>query len=126
MISKDNAEHYTWGDGCDGWHLVKRPELSVIHERMPPGTSEVRHYHERSRQLFFVLAGVAMLEIDGERQILHAQQAAEVLPGVAHQIFNDSDADVEFLVISQPTTHGDRMNAGGSSQESEGGVASDT
>jgi hypothetical protein len=30
-ISKQNAEHYIWGDSCDDWHLVKSKELSVIH-----------------------------------------------------------------------------------------------
>ncbi|GLI08987.1 hypothetical protein YDYSG_50190 [Paenibacillus tyrfis] len=51
-ISKANAPHYNWGDQCDGWHLVRQPELSVIHERMPPHTAEVRHYHKQARQLF--------------------------------------------------------------------------
>jgi len=109
MISKDTAEHYTWGAGCDGWHLVKQPELSVIHERMPPGSSEVRHYHERARQLFFVLSGTATLEVGGVREQLGPQQGREVPPGAPHQMFNLSDGDIEFLVISQPPTRGDRV-----------------
>lgn len=109
MISKHNGEHYTWGDGCDGWHLVRQPGLSVIHERMPPGTSEVRHYHDHARQLFFVLSGTATLEVAGERELLGPQQGCEVPPGVPHQMFNLSDRDVEFLVISQPPTRGDRV-----------------
>jgi len=32
-ISKQCAEHYIWGDQCDGWHLVKNNDLSIIHER---------------------------------------------------------------------------------------------
>ena len=55
-ISRETAELYTWGNGCDGWHLVKDPSLSVIEERMPPGTSEVRHYHQRAQQSLFCLA----------------------------------------------------------------------
>jgi len=31
MISKETAEHYAWGQNCDGWHLVDSVELSVIH-----------------------------------------------------------------------------------------------
>jgi mannose-6-phosphate isomerase-like protein (cupin superfamily) len=108
MISKDTAEHYTWGERCDGWRLVDQPDLSVIHERMPPGTAEVRHYHERARQFFFVLSGEATLEVNQERQIVRALQGVEVPPNVPHQMFNTSDDDVEFLVISQPTTRGDR------------------
>jgi mannose-6-phosphate isomerase-like protein (cupin superfamily) len=111
MISKDTAEHYVWGAGCDGWRLVDQTGLSVIHERMPPGTAEARHYHQAARQFFFVLAGSATIEVGGERHMLNVQQGIEIAPGTPHQITNDSDADVEFLVISQPTTRGDRVLA---------------
>jgi hypothetical protein len=43
------AEHYRWGDVCDGWRLLSRPDLSVIQERIPPGAGEVRHFHSRAR-----------------------------------------------------------------------------
>lgn len=109
MISKDTAEHYTWGDRCDGWHLVRQPSLSVIHERMPPGTAEARHYHAQSRQFFFVLSGMAVLELDGVRETLGPQQGLEVPPDTPHQMFNLSDSATEFLVISQPPSHGDRV-----------------
>lgn len=109
MMSRDTAEHYTWGAGCDGWHLVKTPELSVIHERMPPSTSEVRHYHPRARQFFFALTGTATLEIAGTRHTLAPQTGAEVPPGAPHQLLNLSDGPIEFLVVSQPPTTGDRI-----------------
>ncbi len=108
-VSKDNAEHYVWGNGCDGWHLVKQEELSVIHERMPAATAEIRHYHQRARQFFFVLSGTATLEIDGQREVLHSFEGVEVPPNVPHQMINDSAEDLEFLVISQPKSHGDRV-----------------
>ena len=109
MISKDTAEHYTWGDGCDGWRLVDLADLSVIHERMPPGAAEVRHHHQAARQFFFVLSGTATIELGGQIHTLHAQQGIEVAPDLPHKMRNDTDADVEFLVISQPTTRGDRV-----------------
>jgi mannose-6-phosphate isomerase-like protein (cupin superfamily) len=110
-ISKGSAEHYVWGERCDGWHLVKGSDLSVIHERMPAGTAEVRHYHERSRQFFFVLSGTAVLEVDGVSWELHPHEGMEVPPGVPHQMKNESGAETEFLVISQPTSRGDRVLA---------------
>jgi len=108
-ISKQNAEHYLWGANCDGWHLVKQPELSVIHERMPSGTAEVRHYHAQARQFFFVLSGTATMELNGEVITLHPQEGVEVPPHIPHQMRNDHPAPVEFLVISHPTTRGDRV-----------------
>jgi hypothetical protein len=61
LVSRGNGEQYAWGDGCDGWHLVKTPGMSVIQERMPPGRSETRHLHQHAHQFFFwgiPLAGV--------------------------------------------------------------------
>lgn len=108
MISKESAQHYVWGQNCDGWHLVKTPELSVIHERMPPGTAEVRHLHANSRQFFFVLSGTATLEVGGRREVLRRHEGVEVPPRVPHQMVNESEGEVEFIVVSHPSSHGDR------------------
>lgn len=113
-ISKGTAEHYIWGEHCDGWHLVKNNNLSIIHERMPPHTNEVRHYHKHSRQFFFVLSGTATLEVDGVTIELKTQEGCEVPPLVPHQMFNKTEQDVEFIVASQPSTKGDRVLIDGS------------
>lgn len=108
-ISKENAEHYIWGDKCDGWYLVNKHDLSIIHERMPIDTVEIRHYHEKSRQFFFVLKGTATLEVNGVLEQITSFEGVEVPPNTPHQMMNRSNEDVEFLVISQPTTKGDRV-----------------
>ncbi|MBU2949505.1 hypothetical protein KO493_02205 [Tamlana agarivorans] len=64
--SKENSPHYSWGDGCSGWHLVTSQTLSVIEELMPPKTQEKRHYHNLSQQFFRILRGKATFEIDGK------------------------------------------------------------
>jgi quercetin dioxygenase-like cupin family protein len=106
--SKRTGQRYGWGDGCEGWHLVRSQNLSVIEERMPPGGREVRHWHARARQFFYVLAGTLTLEVEGATHVLAPRSGIELPPGTAHQAINDSDADVEFLVISEPPSHGDR------------------
>ena len=108
-ISTRNAAHYSWGEHCDGWHLVRSAGLSVIQERMPAGTSEVRHRHGAARQFFYVLAGDLTLELGGATTVVPAGHGCEVAPGIAHQVFNRSDALVDFLVISQPPAQGDRI-----------------
>ena len=150
--SKSVGQQYGWGDGCEGWHLVRAQNLSVIEERMPPGTAEQRHWHARARQFFYVLEGTLTLEVEGEthhlaarsgielppgateqrhwharaRQFFYvlegtltlevegethrlaARTGIELPPGTAHQASNDSTSDVQFLVISEPPSHGDR------------------
>ncbi len=109
-VSISSAAHYTWGDGCDGWHLVRTDVLSIIEERMPPETSEQRHVHQRARQFFYVLAGELAMEVGGSEHVIAANHGLEIEPGVPHQAMNRSAGDVRFLVTSQPPSHGDRTN----------------
>jgi hypothetical protein len=53
-ISTKSAQRHNWGGqhgtDCDGWHLVKTPDLSVIEELTPANTSEARHSHVHARR----------------------------------------------------------------------------
>ncbi len=109
-ISKTNAGHYNWGQNCEGWHLVKTDDMSVIHERMPAHTSEIRHYHSKSSQFFFILSGEAVMELEGERIMLNRHEGLEIKPGHSHRMNNCTDGEIEFIVISSPPSHGDRFN----------------
>lgn len=108
-IDRRTAPHYLWGNNCDGWHLVQNDELSIIEERMPPGTSEVRHYHQKSNQFFYVLKGNLQIEVEESEVTLSAGQSLHINAGQRHQVFNRSADDVEFLVVSNPPSHGDRI-----------------
>jgi mannose-6-phosphate isomerase-like protein (cupin superfamily) len=115
-VSVRNAEHYAWGKRCDGWHLLAGGDLSVIEERMPPGTAEQYHRHTHARQFFYLLEGEAVLEVDGAVHRLHRGEGLHVPPGAAHQMRNESAADVRFLVVSAPKSHGDRVAVASSAQ----------
>ncbi|RXS98156.1 cupin domain-containing protein [Silvibacterium dinghuense] len=78
---------------------------------MPPGTAEQRHLHHRARQFFYVLAGEFTMELEDHLHRLTAGQGLEIVPGATHQARNESSADVRFLVISSPPSHGDREPA---------------
>jgi mannose-6-phosphate isomerase-like protein (cupin superfamily) len=108
VSSTKTAEHYAWGEGCEAWHLVKNSQMSIIQEAMPPGISEVQHYHSRAQQFFYMLAGEAVMEISGKETHICAGEGLHVEPGVPHRIMNQSDKPIQFLVISQPESHGDR------------------
>lgn len=110
-VSIASAERYGWGQGCDGWHLVKQEGISVIQERMPPGTAEQRHRHPRARQFFYVLKGTLALEMEGVTHTLAAGTGIEVPPGAAHAAVNQGPGETEFLLVSQPPAQGDREPA---------------
>jgi len=96
---------------CGGWHLAKSTALSVIQEQVPSGCSEVRHLHNKAEQFFFVLSGIATLEVAGIVYSIKEREGFHVPAGVAHRLSNEDAKDLEFLVISTPPSHGDRVNA---------------
>jgi len=110
MKSIKNAESFTWGDDCVGWHLLKTDSLSIIQEKIPPGSSELLHIHKNPQQLFYILSGVATFEIDGRTVVINAKESIHIPKMTKHCITNKGDQDLEFLVISEPKSHGDRQN----------------
>jgi mannose-6-phosphate isomerase-like protein (cupin superfamily) len=116
VISRKSAECYKWGgpqgQDCDGWHLLKTPECSIIEELMPPGTSEVRHSHARARQFFFVLEGELTVEVEHHHFMVQAGEGIEISPGQRHQVLNRSANPARMIVTSQPPSHGDRIADG--------------
>ncbi|TMR97429.1 NAD(P)-binding domain-containing protein [Nonomuraea basaltis] len=107
-VTAADVPGYSWGDGCAGWRLVDTPGLSVIEERMPPGTAEEWHVHDRARQFFYVLDGEATMRTPDGDVSLPVGAGVEIAPGTPHQLNNIAAGDLRFLVVSAPTTRGDR------------------
>ncbi|UAA39951.1 cupin domain-containing protein [Paraneptunicella aestuarii] len=114
-VSIHNTEHYQWGEPnakgqrCDGWHLVKTPTLNIIQERVPQGCAEVKHYHQHAEQFFFVLEGIATIELENQLYELSPLQGLHVPAGKAHLLRNDQEQDLIFTVTSTPPSHGDKI-----------------
>jgi mannose-6-phosphate isomerase-like protein (cupin superfamily) len=52
------------------------------------------------------------MELEGEAVSLARGEGLHIPAGTPHRIRNASNQPVEFLVISQPLSHGDRVQAG--------------
>ena len=111
MVPRDkyNSGHYTWGNHCDSWILTESEGLSVKQELMPPGTREKLHFHHHAQQFFYILKGEAKFYVSGDRIKVKEGQGLLIEAGTRHYIANESGADLEFLVTSQPSTTADRI-----------------
>ncbi|EEG29841.1 cupin domain protein [[Clostridium] methylpentosum DSM 5476] len=108
-ISRNAAEHYKWKGICDGWYFVKRDDVSIIAEKMPPHTAEDMHYHTQSRQFFYVLSGEAVMKLPENEVSLCAGEGIEIPLGTPHQMTNRAYSELQFLVVSAPKSHGDKI-----------------
>lgn len=111
IVNRDNAEHYNRKSFCDGWHFLNTDELSIIAEKMPPNTFEDIHFHRRARQFFYILSGETEMRLQGRTVKLYADTGIEIEPTELHQMANVSCESVEFMVVSMPKAHDDKVIA---------------
>jgi mannose-6-phosphate isomerase-like protein (cupin superfamily) len=103
-------KQYVWGKAANAWNLVDEKTLSVKLESMPPGEEEMLHYHVHAQQFFYILKGTASFEIEGELKEARAEEGFYIGPNQKHRIMNRSKQALEFILCSQPSTAGDRIN----------------
>jgi mannose-6-phosphate isomerase-like protein (cupin superfamily) len=60
--------------------------------------------------LFYVLRGKLEIELNGETHLLSERDSLEVPPALPHCVRNPFEGDADFLVVSAPSTIGDRVN----------------
>ena len=110
VTDKQTAEYYSWGNHCLGWILAESDMLSIKQELMPGKTREQLHFHEHACQFFFILRGRATFHAENRQHELKEQQGIMIPPATRHFIANETNEELEFLVISQPLTSNDRIN----------------
>lgn len=110
VVSNKTVPHFLWGGNCDGWWLKKNGHFTVISEMMPRGTAEMKHFHTKAEQFFYVLEGVLDIDLNGINHRLQQHEGIAIMPQAIHKVCNKSDQDVKFLVVSCPDSHEDRTD----------------
>ena len=64
---------------------------------------------KRPGSFFYILSGQAATRLVDRTVLLNTGDGLEIAPGEAHQMCNQSDDAVEFLVVSMPKAHGDKI-----------------
>jgi len=60
------------------------------------------HTHRVQEQIYHVLDGEGMMEIDGEQRVVRRHDVIFIPPGVAHKITNNGLGDLTFIVATTP------------------------
>ena len=76
--------------------------LSIAHITIPPGVRVKKHYHLKSEETYHVVAGSAVMYLDGEEQTMLPGQAVAIVPGQWHSIYNPNDTDMVMVVTCAP------------------------
>lgn len=60
------------------------------------------HRHKVQEQIYYILEGEALMEIDGVRTPVGPQTTIFLPPGVEHAIYNTGMTDLRFMVVTCP------------------------
>ncbi len=60
------------------------------------------HTHKVQEQVYHVLDGEGVMEMDGKRQVVRKHDVIYIPPGVEHAIYNQGLTDLTFIVATTP------------------------
>ena len=60
------------------------------------------HTHRIQEQIYHVLDGEGLMEIEGERTVVRKDDVIFIPPGVEHAIYNTGMIDLRFIVVTSP------------------------
>jgi mannose-6-phosphate isomerase-like protein (cupin superfamily) len=70
--------------------------------RLPPRSANTLHKHIRSEEFYFVLEGVGRMRVGDETLTVPRYGGVLVGPDQLRQVFNDTDAEVLWLIVGAP------------------------
>ncbi len=70
--------------------------------RLPPRSANTLHKHIRAEEFYFVLEGVGRIRVGDETLTVPKHGAVHVGPNLLRQVFNDTEAEVLWLIIGAP------------------------
>lgn len=77
---------FTTADGSTIRSILDRTNAPVIHQSLAeaslaPGGATERHYHRESEEIYFILEGTGLMEINGEQRTVGPGDAILIPPG---------------------------------------------
>jgi mannose-6-phosphate isomerase-like protein (cupin superfamily) len=102
-------EHLNWRPS----NLMKIPNADFLERtgsenlaarlwRLPPKSANTLHKHIRQEEFYFVLEGTGRIRIGDETLTVPRYGGVLVGPEQLRQVFNDTDAEVLWLIVGAP------------------------
>ena len=105
--SYDAAEPFTTTDGSTIRSLLDLSVAPVANHSLaeaalPAGGQTDRHHHKVSEEMYYLVEGEALMEIDGEERAVTAGDAILIPVGSWHQITNTGSGVMRMIVTCAP------------------------
>ena len=103
----DSVPAFTTKDGSEIRELLAHRNScirnqSLAEARLPAAGATTRHYHPKTEEIYYILAGRGRMDIDGRMREVGPGDAIAIPPGATHQITNTSGGTLRFLCCCAP------------------------
>lgn len=105
--ARDRAEPFTTVDGSTIRSLLDRRTAPVLNVSLAEATLEAgqattRHHHRVSEEIYYLVEGAGVMELDGQTAGVRAGDAVLIPPGAWHQIRADDSGPLRLLCACAP------------------------
>jgi quercetin dioxygenase-like cupin family protein len=107
LTSRDTVQPFETKDGSTIRELMHTTNQSLAEATLAPGQATQRHYHSVSEELYSMLEGGGLLEIDGETREVGPGDTVLILPGVRHRLSAGPSGARFLCCCSPPYSHDD-------------------
>jgi len=76
--------------------------MSIAVATVPVGKSTEYHFHRRSDEIYYILRGIGILEIEGEEKEVRGNDCILIPVRKRHEITNVGKVPLKILCISSP------------------------
>lgn len=103
----DRVAAFTTKDGSEIRELLAHRNSCIANQtlaeaRLPAGRATEPHYHVKTEEIYYILAGEGLMRVGIEMQQVGPGDAIAIPPGALHQITNTGDEVLRFLCCCAP------------------------
>ncbi|MCK5832176.1 cupin domain-containing protein [bacterium] len=115
VINRNDIEAFITKDKSEIREIMSPANSNIERQSLAeaivyPGDSTIIHIHKTSEEIYYILEGKGLMEINNEQQPVKKGDAIANLPGVPHRIKNTSNTPLVFLCMCTPRyTHEDTV-----------------
>lgn len=103
----NNVSAFTTKDGSEIRELLAHRNSAIRNQslaeaRIPVGGSTLEHFHRKTEEIYFIIAGSGKMRIENETREVKIGDAIAIPPGKKHKIWNTGEDVLKLLCCCAP------------------------
>ncbi len=103
----DEVDAFTTKDGSEIRELLAYRNSCIVKQslaeaRLAPGAKTTPHFHPETEEIYYILEGQGMMQIESETKEVRPGDAIAIPPGAKHQLTNTGEATLKLLCCCAP------------------------